>query len=1056
MKKCRKTTGWLGKLSLCVVLLTETLLCAAVFATAAYSASAPADRLAVVSQPQDYTASLNGSFYFSVDANMDDVTYLWQFSEDGGEKWYTSSVKLREYSSKATEEKEGNLYRCVITAPDGSSVTSAAAKLTISRKLGFITQPKAYTGEFRDEVLFEVQAGGTNLKYQWEISSDGTDWTPVSSSGKTQRYKTTVLLSTVGKYFRCVIMEPTGANVASVAVRILLNSSGFVDYNGARFYMYYDGTIPTGLTEIDGMNYYFSNSGTALTGYFKINGELYHFDGEAGVIGERFIYNSSTHLSYFIGRDGKARKGWIDHNGKKYYCCNEGYMSRGMTVIDGSRYYFDFETGEQKTGLIRVGLDALMYFNGDGGRAVSGMKTINAKTYYFSDAKESFGVAMSGFLTLDGGKYYFLENRTLNTTEGFFTNAGNIYYSDKNGRCVTGFKRIGGKLYLFGDDGVMITGKQTINGDTYLFADSGAAVTGWYDDEDGNRYYYLPESGKLAKDNVTVDGETYYLNESGSLRTGRFYAGGRAVYYAPDYQEFSGWMDVSGKQCYVNPDHTFATGIQIIDGKKYYFNSSGFMQTGFFMLDGGRYYFSPYAVYGFQKLENGRTCYFCEDGSTLTGLQKIDGKLYCFNDIASLLYGFRTIDGKRYFFDENSGAARTGWMTITSKDGSWQSVYLDPETFCARTGLTQIDGETYYFGTTGFMETGYLKLGDVVYYFDDVYGNAYTGFLYVSSKKHVFYFDGARGALKGPAMHRINGRYYCFDAYGYLRTGIVTLDGKRYYFDPQSGALRNGFFRDGENTYYCDGLNGILTGRQTIDGNDYYLGTSGKMIFGSVSVDGKRCFFDKNTGVQTYGLVKNDEGVTYCLLENGTSGAVVRYGGVDYNIAESGTLKKGYLSTVGMYFDQVTGERHFGLITVTLSDGSDRTYYFSEAGMSKSVAEIRGELDTLKQKDGWKDYRSERYYVKNGDFLKGVQKLKGADGKTHTYYFSSLSGAMLTGLRNVGGDEYLFDPATGEMLTGARECDGRAYYFDPSSGKGPSVWSRRRTAYIIICPEAVS
>ena len=1033
----RKASGRFGSAFLYCILLVMSFLGAAIFTVAAHPVAGAAVRLTVVSQPKDYTASLGGEFYFTVDVGRNDAAYRWQVSTDGGNEWTDSSVTLKEYSSTALAVRNGNLYRCVITAPDGSSAISAAAKLTVSSDFGIISQPEAYTGELGDDVVFEIQAGGDNISYQWEISADGTSWTPLSgSAGLPQRCKTNVRLSTVGKYYRCVIAAATGEKQASNAVRILLNGSGFRDYQGERFYMYEDGRRPSGITEIGGKYYNFSKDGVALSGFYKEEGVLYHFDGEAGVSGERFVYNKDNRFTYFIGMDGKAQTGWKDYNGKRYYCCKKGYMTRGLTDIDGGRYYFDFDTGEQKTGLIKVGVDTYMYFGGPDGRAVSGKQTIEGKTYYFSGEKESFGAALSGIVPIDGALYYFRGNYTLNTSEGFFALSRKTYYSDKDGKCLTGPNRIGGKLYLFGEDGVMKTGKQSFGGEDYCFADSGEALTGWYDANDGYRYYYRPDTGTLAKNKVTVDGVTYYLREDGSLKTGLFGIGDGTYYYAPDYTAFSGWIEDGGKRYYVNDDHTVMTGVHVIDGEKYLFSARGSMQTGISVIDGGKYYFSPCAVYGFKKLENGCTYYFREDGKIYTGLQKIDGKLYCFDDSGALLYGSRTIDGRIYFFDENSGAAQSGWVTVKNSNGSCYSLYFDPDTFRACTGLKKIDGKTYYFSENGFMQTGYLKIGGVVYYFDDVNGYAYTGFLYDKSKNHISYFDGANGVCKGPAIRRINGKYYCLDADNHLRTGVYFIDGKKYYFDPLSGEPFTGFFRDEGGVCYSDGRNGVLTGQQTVDGNKYRFGRSGSMVFGFESAGGKRFFYDENTGVRTYGIVKNKaSGLAYCLLEDGSCGKVVRYGGVDYNVEADCTLRKGYSASAGMYFDKKTGERHFGLITFTTSDGSEHTYYFSDAGAAKADAKIRGDLSALKKTDGWKTYGSERYYVRNGEFLKGIQNLKGSDGREHRYCFSSLSGAMLTGLRSVDGAEYLFDAGSGEMLTGARKCGGRSYYFDTTSGK---------------------
>ena len=112
-------------------------------------------------------------------------------------------------------------------------------------------------------------------------------------------------------------------------------------------------------------------------------------------------------------------------------------------------------------------------------------------------------------------------------------------------------------------------------------------------------------------------------------------------------------------------------------------------------------------------------------------------------------------------------------------------------------------------------------------------------------------------------------------------SGWETVDGKRYYYDPETGemqtgwlvltngsisrryffgedgAVMTGFFRTDTNTspvYYADEEGAVVKGGiHTIDGKPYWFYEDGSLHTGWQTVNGKRYFYDPVTGEITFG-----------------------------------------------------------------------------------------------------------------------------------------------------------------------------------------------------------
>ena len=408
-------------------------------------------------------------------------------------------------------------------------------------------------------------------------------------------------------------------------------------------------------------------------------------------------------------------------------------------------------------------------------------------------------------------------------------------------------------------------------------------------------------------------------------------------------------------------------------------------------------------------------------------------------------------------------------------------------------GLTTLNNQLYYFATDGIMRTGYRVIDGMRYYFDPDTGAAVTGFVQLSNS-YTYFFNGAAGT--GSGLTKINGDLYCLDADGIVRYGRIAVDGKLYYFDPQTGKAMTGWrailSSDGvvRKAYFDPKTCCAATGLQVIDGALYYFDSYGYAKTGKRTVDGVRYFFCPDTCKAYTGWYKNTDGsYSYYDGANGLKTGLSTAGvSLPANAGVWGTLSgaKCFYDMNGKpvtglkvidgslyYFDQ-NGKMKTGLQTV-----NGVRYYFGESGAVSGQIKINGSeyyfspsslemltgarkingvfcyyhSDGTKQ-SGWVTMTTgDRLYIKTDGVQTGLAEI---DGKT--YYFGDdgvmrtgvhqvtaadstkkiclfgANGAMVTGFVVNDNGMYYYDPATGARVTGFAEVGGKEYYFDPNTG----------------------
>lgn len=128
------------------------------------------------------------------------------------------------------------------------------------------------------------------------------------------------------------------------------------------------------------------------------------------------------------------------------------------------------------------------------------------------------------------------------------------------------------------------------------------------------------------------------------------------------------------------------------------------------------------------------------------GWEKVSGKWYYFDASGAMKTGWVTVNGQTYYLDATGGDMKTGW--IKTSDGQWY--YMNPDPSSSTQGamlknqFADINGKTYYFGASGAMTIGWLKIGDKFYYFNPAQ-NADLGAMVRNQRVDSFYL-GADGA----------------------------------------------------------------------------------------------------------------------------------------------------------------------------------------------------------------------------------------------------------------------------------------------------------------------
>ena len=445
-----------------------------------------------------------------------------------------------------------------------------------------------------------------------------------------------------------------------------LKSGWVLDGEDYRYFDPVDYTAADGETEIDGITYTFEDC-VLVKGAWSTdgNGTKYYWAGSP-VTNKLITEDGET---YFFGSDGYMVTGVAKATDTSWYLFGEDgkWMQSFSGIYDDNGFNYYIENGvsvygDEPAGLCKVG-DDYYYINTDGSLAKGGY-TLVARTnglmsygsYYFDDEgrlvpPDQFkdGIVRDD----DGSLYYYVQHKKV--AAGWVVIDGATYYAGEGGLVKTGPAIMDGTVYYFGDDGKLLDGYQYTGlisdeeGNIY-YVDKNNFSSGWKSDN-GNYYYFDPETKKAVDGEQEIDGRTYTFADF--------------VLYDGDWEVTENgtilyWAGRQAKNEFINAK-----------GNTYYFNASGFMATGltYIKVDGvGRIYaIDDNGVWlkdfsGFLTIND--FTYFIEDGISVhgtnhAGLVKFNDDYYYINTSGQLIkdqfYGIsktnNLLPAGTYYFD---------------------------------------------------------------------------------------------------------------------------------------------------------------------------------------------------------------------------------------------------------------------------------------------------------------------------------------------------------------------------------------------------------------------
>lgn len=326
-----------------------------------------------------------------------------------------------------------------------------------------------------------------------------------------------------------------------------------------------------------------------------------------------------------------------------------------------------------------------------------------------------------------------------------------------------------------------------------------------------------------------------------------------------------------------------------------------------------------------------------------------------------------------------------GWYYVAYESGEY---YVD--------SYQEIDGKLYYFGTDGYMKTGWIKFSE--------YGT-------------YFYADN-NGVLKENGWLLYKGEYYYFSD-KYMVTGLEEIDGIKYYF-AEDGHMIKGWYKDSSGTYHLAYKNGhAVSGWYLENGKYYYLDEYCNMYEGGAySIDDKSYYFDED-GVLRIGWFKDEwDNDRYSDKDGVLHTGWVKYG-KDYYYIDEGYMCKYTWVCDGNYYVGGDGKMIKNQLQYySYGDGTGSYYYLGSDGKVVTSAGWRQTVPTRSNED------VRRCYLRRGGRAAvGWEKIG-----TKWYYFNH-DGTPNTGLTTIDGKNYMFD-AHGAMVTGWYNYTANWYYGD--------------------------
>lgn len=772
-------------------------------------------------------------------------------------------------------------------------------------------------------------------------------------------------------------------------------------------------------------------------------------------------YTSDDQGNWYYIKDGKALTGMQNIDNVNVYFDADGKQVKGDTRhVNGATYHFEKDSGRLTRNAFASDKNGNWYYLGHDGKALTGSQVIdNIPLYFYPNGVQ----AKDAFVVLDGNSYYFQKDTGQLVRDRFWSDDdGNWYYSDKEGKLLTGEQTIDGFDMYFYPDGVQAKGEIVTIGI--------------------EPYYFDKDSGhKVINTDITINGKTYHAEANGLLieteqklpqrplvSGGHFQedSSGNWYYYTATGEKLKGWQNVDGVTLYFDEEGRQAKdGERIIDGSHYYFSHySGAVKTN---------YWHTWSIEIRRQEPFAKTYYeyYGSDGRRYYGWHRVGDQLYYFDHTGRVENGLTIFKGQNYLFDNHGKLVKDAFyiQSLRVFVGTLNTSYRSNKFGQVLTGEHHINGDDYYFSNSGSPVTDIVEKGGKDYYYFE--GKLLKNYLGPLLKRQELDYDAYYSGIVGTDKDGVlltgvstanNGKLYYFEnnrnipkMFTVTTPTWKTIDGKLYHLEPSINR-----------TYKHGGRSYTATVREEVDIIDHGVRTKTDKIKRIIGDDFSNLYYlDENNDFyighllpENTDLTKIEETViqsdnkfyafnrTSSLSETSplTVSKTLVYNKKAYLIDDKGVATETKLTNRfehddawnWYYFDN-EGKAVTGLHSI-----DNVTLYFDKEGKQAKgrLVEIDGQTHYFDRDSGamWTNRTLElngiRYVIDQNGYVtmnKPGQFIQDRDGD---WAYIKENGQLATGLQIINHQKYYFDP-TGKQAKGKRLLlDGKYYFFDNDTG----------------------
>lgn len=184
-----------------------------------------------VTQPANTVACTGTDATFSVTVTGTTPAYQWQVSTNGGTSFtdITGATNATLTIAAVTAALNNNQYQVVISNTCPSTVTTTPAILTVNNPGSISAQPTSVITCEGTNANFSVTAAGTNLSYQWQVSTNGgTSFTDIAGATNAALALTGVTGSMNSNQYQVVIASCGPTGLVSSAVTLTVNGAATI------------------------------------------------------------------------------------------------------------------------------------------------------------------------------------------------------------------------------------------------------------------------------------------------------------------------------------------------------------------------------------------------------------------------------------------------------------------------------------------------------------------------------------------------------------------------------------------------------------------------------------------------------------------------------------------------------------------------------------------------------------------------------------------------------------------------------------------------------------